>query len=856
MAKRMICLSLVLILILGLLPVTVSAQEPEIGLRLLDSGESYSEMFVSQNLLDIIKDVEGFSATPYWDVSQWTIGYGTACGYKWSEKPNLTVTREEAEEMLLADVTEKYGKIVNDYCASIGRQPNQQQFDALVDFTYNLGGSWTKGCQLTDWLENPTTELDFVNAIGRWGRISSVTSYATCMRRVREAVIFMKGEYYLTYGGGTFETELSVVSNNNLPYYRVVIFLCDGGRIDGLADDMRYYFTGDAYPELPVPTRAGYVFLGWQVVMERGSSVAEPYMLKPGMMVEQNLKVTALWEPSEEEETTEPEATEPEPTEPEETKPEVTEPAADAVMGTVKSDKLTIRTGPGVDYESVGLLSKGDRVAITEQKSDGTRMWGKIAEGWICMDYVLLDGEEEESTEPEVTEPEPTEPETEYPMGTVKSDKLTIRTGPGLEYESVGLLSKGDRVAIQKQQSDGARMWGKIKAGWICMDYVLMDGAEEESTEPEETEPEGEVVMGTVKTSALTIRTGPGAEYASVGLVHQGDRVTITKQQSDGSRMWGKIEAGWICLDYVLLDGEEEEPTEPEVTEPETTKPEVTEPEEDAVMGTVTTAALTIRTGPGAEYESVGLLSKGDRVAITGQESDGTRMWGKIAEGWICMDYVLLDGEEEPTQPTEPTQPEPTEPETTMPFEDVSTGHWYYDCVEFVYRNGYMNGVSGTRFGAEEAMTRGMLVTVLYRMAGAPEVSADQMNQFEDVRDTDYFADAVAWAKENGIVNGVSATAFAPDRKVSRQDAITIFHRYYVNYLNHGDNTTQGLEQFSDHELVASYARDSIAWAVEAGLVSGSKTAEGILLKPLDDLTRAQAAQLMYKLASLITNAG
>ena len=217
MKKRMISLVLALVMLFGMVPVSARADSYDIGLRLLNSAETYTEMTTSQNMVDMIKDMEGFSAEPYWDVSQWSVGYGSGCGTDKSNKPDIVLTEEEAEAMLMEDLSKKYGKTVNDYCSSIGRQPNQQQFDALVDFTYNLGGSWTDGCWLTRWLENPTTEMDFVNAIGRWGRVSRVSNYATCMRRIREAIVFLKGEYYLAHGGGNFETELTVVANRDLP---------------------------------------------------------------------------------------------------------------------------------------------------------------------------------------------------------------------------------------------------------------------------------------------------------------------------------------------------------------------------------------------------------------------------------------------------------------------------------------------------------------------------------------------------------------------------------------------------------------------------------------------------------------
>lgn len=698
MTKQLICISLILTLIFGFAPVNAAAAETEIGLRPLSAGEPYAEMVVSRNMLDMIKDVEGFCATPYWDVNQWTIGYGTACGYRWGDKPNLTVTREEAEKMLLIDVSEKYGKIVNDYCASISRQPNQHQFDALVDFTYNLGGNWTRGCMLTDWLEDPTTEQDFLNAIGRWGRVSSKANYATSARRIREAIVFMKGEYYLTYGGGSFETELSVVSNHDLPYYKLVIYQCDGGNVNGLSTEMSYHFAGEPYGELYEPVRPGHTFAGWLVTKERSVTLSEPYPMDSSMLAEENLHLTAQWIPNE--------TTEPEPTDP--TEPAPTEP-----------------------------------------------------------------------TEPEVTEPAPTEPEV---------------------------------------------------------------------TEPDVTEPENPGVLMVVNTDVLKVRSGPDTTYDCLDLLTRGTQVRILEETMTGTMRWGRTEQGWVCMDYLCLPGEE---TPPEPTEPEPTEPE-------PVYATVNTAVLKVRSGPDTTYDCVANLTRGTRVEILEETTVNDLPWGRIEEGWICLSYVTFDSETpKPTDPpadeTQPTEPPAQEP--AFPFTDVSQDSQHREYVEYVYAQGYMKGVSADRFDTEGSMTRAMIVTVLYRMAGEPEVDLSQSNQFTDVQSSDYFAKAVAWAKENGIVMGVSATEFAPNRKVIRQDAVTIFHRYYVNYLGKDGQASAGLDRFADCNMVSDYANTPMAWAVEAEAIGWESAADGLYLAPRADLTRGQAARLMYMLDKLLGNA-
>jgi hypothetical protein len=120
------------------------------------------------------------------------------------------------------------------------------------------------------------------------------------------------------------------------------------------------------------------------------------------------------------------------------------------------------------------------------------------------------------------------------------------------------------------------------------------------------------------------------------------------------------------------------------------------------------------------------------------------------------------------------------------------------------------------------------------------------------VKGTDYFSRAVAWARENGIVHGVSATSFAPNRKVTRQDAVTIFHRYFEKYLNHNGSASLDLGSYADDQLVAAYALQAMQWAVENGILTGSGSGENAMLNPAVELTRAQAARIMYMLDCLL----
>ena len=469
----------------------------------IPEGGKYQKLSASQEIIDVIKDFEGFRSKAYWDNSQWTVGYGTR-----ASGPDVTVTKAEAEKLLRKVLASTYEPIVNDFCEENGKQPTQQQFDAMLDLTYNVGGSWTTGSSVPNVVLNPVTALELVKGFGAWSRSGGKVSYVHANRRVREALIYLYGEYYRAYGNQDCKSDIDVVSNDDLPHFKVVIFKTNSGKLsNGKTDYAAYYPEGDYYRSFIDATRDGYTLVGWKITKIGSDSVSDEERASIWDRVEENLELTAVWK-----------------------------------KGTF--------------------------------------------------------------------EVEPEEPPVDY-----------------------------------------------------------------------------------------------------------------------------------------------EEPTEP--AEPE------------------------------------------------------------------------IDVED-------------------LPFEDVPENAWFRDAVSYVYRNELMNGTSATTFSPGDSMTRGMLVTVLYRIDGSMPVTDEERACFDDIAGA-YYTDAVAWAYSSGIVNGVSDTEFAPNRVITRQEAITIFYRYCVGENMVGLEADSALEGYVDRQSLASFAVDAFAWAVSTGLVEGSASAEGMYLNPNDQLIRAQAAVLLQR---------
>ena len=177
-----------------------------------------------------------------------------------------------------------------------------------------------------------------------------------------------------------------------------------------------------------------------------------------------------------------------------------------------------------------------------------------------------------------------------------------------------------------------------------------------------------------------------------------------------------------------------------------------------------------------------------------------------------------------------------------FPFEDVKESDWYYDAVDFVYQNELMSGTSTSRFDPNGTMNRAMLVTILHRQAGEPVVNYALL--FDDVASGTWYTEAVRWAAAEGIVSGMTETAFAPDSSITREQFATILYRYAQQRgvdVSVGENTN--ILSYVDALAISEYAIPAMQWACGAGIVVGS----GAHLNPQGQATRAEAATMLMR---------
>ena len=265
----------------------------------------------------------------------------------------------------------------------------------------------------------------------------------------------------------------------------------------------------------------------------------------------------------------------------------------------IKCTSLRVRSGAGTTSSTVGALHTGDMVEIYEIKTVNGVRWGRITKGWICMSYVQLVSD---SGSTAVT------------GKVINCNVLNVRAAPGVSNAKVCTITNGTQVKVYEQTTVDGDAWGRIDQGWVHMGYIYVgSGSSTGST--------GYLTGTVVNTDVLRIRSGAGVTNKQVGTLRRGKVVIITETTKVGATTWGKIEEGWISLNYIKLD--------------DSTVPV------DSVTVTVNTKSLRIRAGAGTNYECLGSYSEGEQILVTARTTVNGRSWGRTDKGWICMEYVI-----------------------------------------------------------------------------------------------------------------------------------------------------------------------------------------------------------------------
>ena len=187
-----------------------------------------------------------------------------------------------------------------------------------------------------------------------------------------------------------------------------------------------------------------------------------------------------------------------------------------------------------------------------------------------------------------------------------------------------------------------------------------------------------------------------------------------------------------------------------------------------------------------------------------------------------------------------------------FPFTDVVAGTWYYGAAAYAYNNGLFAGMTPTTFAPNATMTRAMLVSVLWRLAGAPAPKAP--NTFVDVPDGAWYTDAVTWAAENGVVSGIGGSRFGPSGFVTREQTAEILYNY-AHSKGYDVSARADLTAFPDAGSVSGWAEKALSWANAAGLINGTVRDGQTILDPQGSASRAQVAMILMNYVEHVVNA-
>ncbi len=621
-------------------PPTEAPTEPE--------PDPDAPMTSSQELIDMLKTMEGYAGWAFWDYAQWTIGYGTRC----PDEMRDLYTKEnpipvEVAERLLRNELDYFEEQVNKFDLKYDLNLEQHEFDALVSFSYNCGANWmnsTSGYLVESVLSGDKSNK-LVFGMLLWSKAGS--DYILIPRRKSEANLYINGIYkaYNTTGG--------------VPDYYKHVFL------DGNGGTVRYAVHGyDVNNPAGIVTDfssrpTGYTFAGWYTAPTGGTRVTIlDGSLSNGTVLyaqwkDANGNIVQL------------------------SKGTVIDPVAVTV-----TSKVNIRTGPGSWYPLSKTVDVGTALTVTETFLVGDILWGKCEYGWLSLSYTDYN---------DVIAGNPSEIPTGHP-GTVTTQSggvVNIRSGPGTNYAVKYTLATGERVAIFETATGSGLTWGKLSDGnWICMSYVTLDKIEvvlqsvSVQTKPTKLEyvqkqdaldVTGGVLKltysdGTTKTVTLTTGMVSGFNNSTLGQVtltvtYEGKTTTFVVTVIKATVVF-KNDDGTVLSSAQYAYGETVTPPANPTKAVTATHyfrftgwdKTVTACNGNATYtakyqsfacrtGVVTASVVNIRTGPSTDYGIVTGYGKGQAVTVYEQQTDSQgRLWGQLPDGnWICLSYVELE---------------------------------------------------------------------------------------------------------------------------------------------------------------------------------------------------------------------
>ncbi len=258
---------------------------------------------------------------------------------------------------------------------------------------------------------------------------------------------------------------------------------------------------------------------------------------------------------------------------------------------------------------------------------------------------------------------------------------------------------------------------------------------------------------------------------------------------------------------------------------------------------------ITATPNKGYEVDEITVKkSNGTKVAVT-KNTDGTYIF-TMPSANVTVSATFKKEEEKPTTPTTPTTPTPgVHVCAAKPFTDVDTSKWYHEAIDYAISNGLMKGTSATTFAPDMIASRGMIVTILWRIAGNPLSNANM--PFTDVPDAEWYTEAIRWAAANGLLQDVAVSgAFEPNSALTREQIAAIIYRY-EQYKGGGFKgiINADLSKFKDMNEISYWAVEAISWCNANGVLKGDDTTSKLM--PKGNVDRAQLAQILMNYAEL-----